>query len=178
MSLFRVADFRLLFLARCCQLHALSGKRHVVLSAQALETLHDVLRVILREANNDGDFLAVRMVYALSGMVASYVGNGGQHLQSARAALRRHEAWSNPELYKAALEDCVARDKQQWLGLQSPLLQLVGSSEGGGGGSEAIIRLLLLLRLRAIGALACWRTESSTSIGMSSATSHDTQLMS
>jgi len=78
LALFKMQDFRLLFVARCLQLHFQSGKAYTVLSRHRFEFLVDMLRVILREGNNDGDFLAVRMVYLASGLFGIYC---GEHLK-------------------------------------------------------------------------------------------------
>lgn len=62
--------------------------------------------------------------------------------------LRKHEAWRNPELWSATLDDLVARDKQRWMALTAPLTHVMGRDVS----SEQLIKLMIFFRLRALGA--------------------------
>ena len=64
-----------------------------------------------------------------------------------QAYLRRHEAWQNLELYHVALDELIARDKQQWMTLHAPLQELFGF----GVNNDEIIMLMLSFRLKALG---------------------------
>jgi hypothetical protein len=148
--LFKIQDFRLQFLSQCLQLHALSGKNQLVLSLTHYEVLTDVLRVILREANNEQDYLSIRMVFFLSGLVGTYLGQGGRgghsSLRTIKSALRTHEAWKNATFYLGVLDECLARDKQHWMHLQGPLQEIFCCEVK----NEEIISLLLSFRLKAL----------------------------
>lgn len=74
-ALFKIHEFRVQFLAKCLQLHARARRCQVILDRNHFELHIDILRVILREGNNDGDFLALRMVYLLSGLFGVFVGD-------------------------------------------------------------------------------------------------------
>lgn len=74
LALFKMQDFRLLFVAKCLHLHSMSGQVHTILGRNSFDLITDMFRVILREGNNDGDFLAVRMVYQASALFGIYVG--------------------------------------------------------------------------------------------------------
>lgn len=132
------------------QLHALSGKGQLVLNLTHFELLTDVLRVILREANNDHDALSIRMVYLVAELVGTYLGPGGpvgdSYLRSVKVGLRTHEAWQNVDFFNTVLDECVARDKQHWMHLHGPLQEILCFEVH----NEEIIALLLSFRLKAI----------------------------
>lgn len=75
LALFKMKDFRLLFVAKCLQLHHQSGATHTILGRNSFDLITDMFRVILREGNNDGDFLAVRLVYQAAALFGIYVGD-------------------------------------------------------------------------------------------------------
>ncbi|GAB5030779.1 Hypothetical protein NocV09_00400560 [Nannochloropsis oceanica] len=148
--LFKIQEFRLQFLAKCLQIHTLSGKNHLVLSLTHFDLLTDVLRVILREANNQEDHLSIRMVYLVSELSGTYLGHGGQgghlFLRTLKMALSKHEAWQNLGFYEHVLDECVARDKQHWMHLQGPLSEILSFEIH----NEEIIALLLSFRFKAL----------------------------
>lgn len=69
----------------------------------------DVFRVILREANNDSDFIDVREVFDLSSLIG-FSRNGAVILL--KAGIRFHEAWRNEQFWKHCFSDMVAGDTE------------------------------------------------------------------
>lgn len=81
LALFKMADFRLLFVSKCLHTHyhrVLDGKDRdgtTPLPRGKFDLLTDIFRVILREANNEGDFLSVRTVFFAANIFGMKIGD-------------------------------------------------------------------------------------------------------
>ena len=173
-ALFKQGVMRSLFMAKCLQLHAASGRQEIGLPIERFELMTDIFRVILREGNNEADFSVIRMVYQAAGLFGICV---GKHIKTIRVrnhvlcvppkssrlilsvfiaclfdthmkmVLRTHEAWRNFELWRTTLDELIARDQIRWLNLQSALQEVFGFDLS----NDQIIKLMMSFRLKSIG---------------------------
>lgn len=81
LALFKMNTFRMLFLSKIIQLHAASGTGQIALNSNQFYLITDIIRVILREGNNEADFAVIRMVYQAAGLFGLYI---GRHIKTVR----------------------------------------------------------------------------------------------
>ena len=86
-GLFKMKDFQLCFLSKCLSIIESSVSVPLCLSNNQCDQLTDISRVILREANNEGDFLPIRMIYQISASLGIYVGG---HFKTLRVSNLLH----------------------------------------------------------------------------------------
>lgn len=86
------------------------------LSLLSYNHLLDVMRALLREANNSGDFKSIAAVFTTSRL---YGRNVGGFVYSIMKSLPSHEVWSNVSFWMYCTDELISEDIIRWDDLSS-----------------------------------------------------------
>ena len=96
------------------------------LSQISYYNLLDIIRALLREANNSGDFKSIAAIFSTSRLYGRSVGS---FVFSILKSLPTHEAWSNVAFWMQCTDEIVADDIQRWKDLPSKSKKILNIPE-------------------------------------------------
>jgi hypothetical protein len=96
------------------------------LSQSSYYNLLDIIRALLREANNSGDFKSIASIFSTSRLYGKSVGS---FVFSILKSLPTHEAWSNVTFWLQCTEEIISDDITKWKALPSQSKKLLGIAD-------------------------------------------------
>lgn len=96
------------------------------LSQSSYYNLLDIMRALLREANNSGDYKSIASMFASSRLYGKSVGS---FMFTILKSLTSHEAWSNVAFWLHCTDEIISYDVSRWRELPSKSKKLLSFPE-------------------------------------------------